>query len=134
MAEKISPGHALEKRFNLYFGKPGSSLDRSPTGHGGKDAVKPVFSSRIALFIAKLLECVKKELAGSALASQARYGGNDIGIAAEMTERKAHFFKFIEILFNQLRLKERKLDGLRKKEILAADPMAAVLPAQVLKQ
>jgi len=134
MAEKIRFGHPFKKRFNFFFREPGSSLDRSPAGHGSKDVVKTVFSGRTTVFSAELLEHIEEQLACCTPAGKTWYGRNDIGVAAEMAQGKSHLFELLQIFFNKLRLEERKFNGLREEKMLAADSTAAVLPAKILEQ
>lgn len=51
-----------------------------------------------------------------------------------MAQRKTHFCQFIGIFFDKLGLEERELNGLGKEEMLAGDPVTAILPPQVFKE
>lgn len=134
MAEKIRLGHPIKKCFNFLFREPGSSLDRSPAGHGGEDVVETVFSGHTTVFSAELLEHIEEQLSCRTPAGKTWNGRNYIGVAAEMAQGKSHLFELLHIFFDKLRLEERKFNSLREEKMLAADSIAAVLSAKILKQ
>ncbi len=134
VAEQVGPGHPLEQGFDLSSRQSRPGLDGRPAGHRRENPIDPVLPLALAALAAELPQHIEKQLLRRTLPGQRRHAGDDIGVAAEVPKGEPHPLQFGKMLFDQAGLEQRQLGRQREEQVLAGDPVAAVLAAQVFKQ